>query len=1188
MDPIPQWSLLQFGDAVDVVSRILVRDDNKILGCTMDFPSKPVIIKGQISNDDFQRDTILVLNAKVVEVQPILTLEVGCNSIIYGMPTCDVKQMQQIVELCSGIGVWSSVAHHVDLHCLAGVDTNPRWESIFHNLHSGAEFLVGDCGDTGMIQKLVEANGFFSTILAGINCQPHSTGGDQRGFQDDRASSLPKVLRAIWLLQSHCAVLECVPAVMTNPEAQAMLQQFCKQTKMSMTQSILQLSDVWCTKRERWFAILSSQVMGPISIPPFPKNDAYGTVKKVMPFVKVWGEDDMEQLKLTLYELSAFNSYAVGGLCNTFLQPDSVMATSLHSTSNQLYPCSCGCRAAFSVQRLQSRGLYGVLIPLGTEIHHDYKVLPECRYPHPVELFVLNGGNPTQEFGPAVRLANAGVGQCVSPIQGIWVLVQVSNAFRRMRAHEVLNPSSVLNDYIETVLAGRNQIWAEPQESSTQYKKIQCQDGQSHAGVEMNIPRNMTVGNFLAIEATFRGDPEILSLGLFVGGDKLDDNDIVADFDCVTFGPVPANCVYEPLPCPCAEWNDMQIDSVEGPRVPLDNSLPVVPSLDRNAPISPTLPFTVCDHSPVSALSQLDSQDFLALIPPKIVSGEDVFRQLNNRISKADRLAVLHKQEDVWADDEIRFAFEVLANSYQHEIPLFAWDPLFMTSLIRFGHLNALESYTSKLPITAYVITAVNVEGHWFPLFWKRHENCLMGLTCGHQFDISVALQALHATVAKFLKCPCLPLQFTRLPFSVNKWCGAMTVHYIAAEIFQRPLITEVSELQCIHENLRRDFCQALGESTPRPWTWGRGEIQPQMMLKALLIEHGVPEAAVEERAQHIINKIGLPTLTSAIQSAVPWKELKWAANRAVPMVQLVLPSELQDHVTRKGKVLQVGNRTQKKTQGKAMGKGKSAPKKIDPTTLRVETGIFSCGEGIPLAQVELSQIGPAVSGIVLCNVQAALPFLKTGRPMSAGGLALIIVDDPEVAFPPAVSVEHVSLPVICTANSQPLLIDGRMVQLGTQQVVRKPQAEKYELISIASCVVKVMVFRDQAPGDWSQVVAHPLKYIFSKLPMLQPCQTEGCAQDCEAWHKAEACQVDDPILEVWNRQWLSLGFHPSQPDASELYVVHFRIPHCLQVQVQSFSGVDGVYCEPKDVDVKSPSTAFHVVWLPRLQYVGA
>ena len=307
MDPIPQWSLLQFGDAVDLVSRILVRDDNKILGCTMDFPSKPVIIKGQISTDDFQRDTILVLNAKVVEVQPILTLEVGCTSIIYGMPTCDVKQMQQIVELCSGIGVWSSVAHHVDLHCLAGVDTNPRWESIFHNLHSGAEFLVGDCGDTGMIQKLVEANGFFSTILAGINCQPHSTGGDQRGFQDDRASSLPKVLRAIWLLQSHCAVLECVPAVMTNPEAQAMLQQFCKQTKMSMTQSILQLSDVWCTKRERWFAILSSQVMGPISIPPFPKNDAYGTVKKVMPFVKVWGEDDMEQLKLTLYELSAFN-----------------------------------------------------------------------------------------------------------------------------------------------------------------------------------------------------------------------------------------------------------------------------------------------------------------------------------------------------------------------------------------------------------------------------------------------------------------------------------------------------------------------------------------------------------------------------------------------------------------------------------------------------------------------------------------------------------------------------------------------------------------------------------------------------------------------------------------------------------------------------------------------------------------
>ena len=1185
MDPIPQWSLLQYGDSVDAVVRILVKDGLKILGCTMDYPSRAIIIKGDISPEIFSRDTVVLLNSKVVEVKPTLTLEIGGGSYIQGLPACDVSNMQQVVELCSGIGIWSSMAHYVDFKCLAGVDTNQRWEQIFHLLHSSSNFLVGECGDGCVIRKLLESNGAFATVLAGINCQPHSTGGDQKGFQDERAQSLPKALRAIWLMQSQCAVLECVPSIMRNPEAQQMLQQFCKQTRMTMTQGTLQLSDIWCAKRERWFAILTSQVLGEVKIPPLPKGDQFDVIKKVMPYIKTWGEHDMTQIQLSLYELSTFNAYAVGGLCNLFLQPEGILPTSLHSTSNQLYPCACGCRQAFSLQRLQSRGLYGVLIPLGTNVHHDYKILPECRYPHPVELFLLNGGDPSQTFGDSLRLANAGIGQCVSPIHGLWILVHVANAIRQMRSFDLFIPQQVLHEYLSKVCANRDQQWPHIQAPLSDSVGVTFMDFEHQSQIVIQIPRGLTAEAFLQIEANFRGDQSVIATGLFVGTSRLDDQAMLTEFPVVSFGQEPQQHSQEcRLKCPCEQWN------TEANEASLNNHVPAPAAVTFEGPpiesISPTLPFSVNETSPVLALSKLENTDFLEMIPPKISDVGSIEVQLNTQISKADRLQVLHQQQDVWADDEIRFAFEVLASSYHHDtIPLFAWDPLFITSIIRFGHLNALEGYTAKLPTTAYVMTAVNVEGHWYPLLWKRHENCLMGLTCGHTYDISVALQAVHATVARFLKCPCLPLQFTRMPFVVDQCCGALTAHYLAAEIFQQPLVSNMTDLRMIHDSLRHDFCQALLESTPRPWTWGRGEIQPQVMLKALLLEHGVPESAVEDRVQHVVHQVGLSNIVSALQSPVPWKELKWAANRVVPMVQLILPSELKDQVAKKGQTMQIGNRANKKTKGKASGKGTPSSKKIDPTSLRIEDGIFTCGEGIPLQQVELSQVGPTASGVVLCSVQAALPFLKSSRPVSAGGLALIIVDDPEVPFPPMIPVEHIRLPVICTANSQPLLIDGRMIQMGSQQVVRKPQTEKFELVSIASSVVKIMVFRDQTTVDWSQVVAHPLKHIFARLPMLQKCRIEGCAQDCEAWHAAEACQLEDPILEIWNRQWLSLGFVAKQPEHAELYTAHFRIPHCLQRQIQSYSGVDGVFCEPKDVDGKSPSTAFHVVWLPRCNF---
>lgn len=49
----------------------------------------------------------------------------------------------------------------------------------------------------------------------------------------------------------------------------------------------------------------------------------------------------------------------------------------------------------------------------------------KSRYLHPREMFLLQGGSPAVEWGQNLRLAMAGIGQCVSPIHAVWILSQL-------------------------------------------------------------------------------------------------------------------------------------------------------------------------------------------------------------------------------------------------------------------------------------------------------------------------------------------------------------------------------------------------------------------------------------------------------------------------------------------------------------------------------------------------------------------------------------------------------------------------------------------------------------------------------------------------------------------------------------------------------------------------------------------
>lgn len=362
-----------------------------------------------------------LIGAKICEVTDLLVVEVGPTTCVHMMPNYTAHQLHNVVDLCCGMGFFSSKAPGLNMTTIAGVDCNPIWQSLFDKMHPGSSYIVGDLGQKDVLVKLLQLGAEHAVVVAGVSCQPHSQAGDGKGMSDPRALSMPKALKLGWFLQSPVVALECVADVLKNAEFQAILRTYCEATGCVLTQKILHLSDVWPTARTRWFGILTSPVLGPINIPDLPKDWSKTMVEEVMPFLKTWPKEQHDQIELSLYELAKFHEYAPGGIGQLHIQMKGRMATSLHSAGNQLFACRCGCRGPFSLDRLSKKGLFATLIPLDETTVHMNQHMRHCRYLHPVEMMLMNGCIPMEVFDD-LRLGLAAVGQCVSQIQAAWVL----------------------------------------------------------------------------------------------------------------------------------------------------------------------------------------------------------------------------------------------------------------------------------------------------------------------------------------------------------------------------------------------------------------------------------------------------------------------------------------------------------------------------------------------------------------------------------------------------------------------------------------------------------------------------------------------------------------------------------------------------------------------------------------------
>ncbi len=1210
------WSTLETGQRVNlVVETVMMHCGEKhlfrIMGTT------EIIVVNGFQHTESVAQIWTIIQGVVQSVSPrIINIDSGSRLVEHN--PLMMEEFFHSVELCSGAGFMTTGAEAAGFIPWVGVEQNSRFGRLFHENHPGpATFLHGKIGDPEILKQALDLQCQGAAVFAGISCQPYSLAGDGLSEADPRSKSLPEALQFSWLIQAPAIVLECTPAAMHDKFVQDTIRVFASEAGFFVRQHVIHLDNCWGAKRDRWWAILTAAPIGPVDFGDLPIMPRYQTVKNIMPFIREFPHEQIDELSLSLYELGKFHGYSKG-LPSLFLDSKRALPTALHAWGNQVYPCACGCRPGFSEARMQSRGLFAVLIPFGDVVQHLGIQYQKCRHMHPMEVALLCGARPNVDWGNECKLGLAAVGQMASPIQAAWVATHLRQAVDRF-AHmpRSMEPHQVVQQWCENLINIRDSLW--PSQVCAMGRDahlapkivIQVQLPSATGGLEMQVNEGSTIGDLVKAETELQ-QAEVPLVALDKDGQNMLPSTPLTPGLCV---------VLVSSDHPSAQMNSTMAISSPSPALEialardLDLPMDLPPGLEAaSQPIDKPDPrgfisdeaiirertHSFCVGTGVGVMGEAKSRTpaglnfghqevlcklqqtgLLSMLYPQVDTPETVQSLLQQTMDQTTRSQILDNQGMLWADDEIRFHLQQIVTRNQNDTPIEVVDPLLITSSLKHGGSEWLVSLGGDHTESRCIISAVCIHSHWVPILWRTENGQLYGFT----FNASEAqvhlLDCLHRQLGSVLQCQDAGLVVRVCTLKHATGCGPIAIDFLHHLVFQSPLVCSEDRMYQLHSHLRSVFCDSLEVHTPRPWVWGQGQDVRQQLI-AILRQHGVSSEEVDSRVDMLYTKVGKAEVNKAVSSAHPWKELKWAANQLTPPIQIIRPQELQSAIQqRSGQTVPVGKKRDK-TKGKGKGKGSLEVKPIDPRGLRIEDGIFELDDGKQLQQAMVSDIGPFATGIILATHQECMPYLQGGKPISGSGLAVAIVDPPP-DFSVALHHERLSFPVICAANSEPMILEAVVVQLGKQVVRKAVSTNLVELKSIATCVAKIAVFRDEWEGEWSVFVQHPMKCLIQALGVLSVCEDPKCSQACGRWHTDGSHELHDPILELWNRQWLTSTYSMIAPAEADLYSVTLRLPADLEDSLQNASGHQGIYVEPKGLDGRSVSPNHQVIWLPKV-----
>eukprot|EP00438_Fugacium_kawagutii_P000614 Skav207561 [mRNA] locus=scaffold3235:179008:181314:+ [translate_table: standard] len=248
-----------------------------------------------------------------------------------------------------------------------------------------------------------------------------------------------------------------------------------------------------------------------------------------------------------------------------------------------------------------------------------------------------------------------------------------------------------------------------------------------------------------------------------------------------------------------------------------------------------------------------------------------------------------------------------------------------------------------------------------------------------------------------------------------------------------------------------------------------------------------------------------------------------------------------------------------------------------DERDIHIPTGVFVDSDGRPAAQIEPKQLSHTRQGVVVCDEVEAKPYLAQGPgSLSTEGLLFVLVNPTHACIQQ--HGEPLRFPAQCKHTGEPILLSAVVLQMGKKPVTRARPTQVPVLEEVAVITVKLMLYRDQVTQPWSQIASAPFKHILSQVPCLSVCRQKQCR--CEGWHKEADPMESEPLLDVWNREFLTLHYKRTKAEDADLFSCSARIRADLFAKVSQAAAQQGFFVEPRSPDGRkqhdiSPKTSF-------------
>lgn len=219
----PNWQQIQQSERVSVVVGPIFKQGLMLLA-NVHPGNQMVRLIGDFVPPEGPTQRLSAVNVSVGFSKPFVDLIFDDKSALFIHKPLEVAHLFNLVEFCAGMGASALGFQHAGFTQKCAVEWSSRLAEVHEGVHPKVPVIVADITDVETLMKVRKHSEDPFSLMAGISCQPYSQGGSQNGGDDQRASTLPAVLKACHLMQCPCLFIECVVPARTNAFVRAHLQ----------------------------------------------------------------------------------------------------------------------------------------------------------------------------------------------------------------------------------------------------------------------------------------------------------------------------------------------------------------------------------------------------------------------------------------------------------------------------------------------------------------------------------------------------------------------------------------------------------------------------------------------------------------------------------------------------------------------------------------------------------------------------------------------------------------------------------------------------------------------------------------------------------------------------------------------------------------------------------------------------